>query len=84
MNFKEALKRADSVCPPNHPSGKRVLFVSDSRKRLPAVDREHQLFLAEALGVLASQVRLLLAANRVLKAEVAKHRKPRSTPSTTK
>jgi hypothetical protein len=59
MTLDEALARADRLCPPKHPSGKRVLYTVDTRKRLPIADRNQQLDSADALGVLAAKVREL-------------------------
>jgi predicted RNase H-like nuclease (RuvC/YqgF family) len=77
MTLDEALARADRLCPPNHPSGKRVLYTVDSRKRIPIADRTQQLDSADALGALAAEVRRLqelyarlLKANADLTAEL--------------
>lgn len=61
MRLEEALARADRLCPPNHPSGKLVLYTVDTRKRRPLADRDQQLESADALGVLAAEVRRLEA-----------------------
>lgn len=81
MTLEEALERADRLCPPNHPSGKLVLYTVDTRKRRPLADRNQQLDSADALGVLAAEVRRLQAepiyarmvrANALLRAELAR------------
>jgi hypothetical protein len=69
MSLKKALARADRLCPPDHPSGRRVLFTVSSRPirsrkgepAIPKAELEEQLTTAEAIGVLAEEVRRLRA-----------------------
>ena len=71
MSLKKALARADRLCPPNHPSGQVLYAISSrptrDRKGPTKLEIDQQLITAEAIGVLAAEVRKLRALEKARK-----------------